>query len=195
MATKNLFTKIILLLGLVTAGVQGAWADRYVYRLIETGVEYGDLTFDVYNCELVGDGYSFKAPSYYLAVLKSIGGNADEVVVPAAVEYDGETYRVGAVDGQVTNNSVYKLTFESDINFYRQLPRVSETGETEFTLSGSLYLPNLHKIVFKGNVENMNYDTHRLDCVNLEEIYFMNNVLPTFDGFWSCILPTLKAWM
>ena len=182
---KNLFTKIILLLGLVTAGVQGVWADRYVYRLIETGVEYGDLTFDVYNCELVGDGYSFKAPSYYLAVLKSIGGNADEVVVPAAVEYDGETYRVGAVDGQVTNNSVYKLTFESDINFYRQLPRVSITGETEFTLSGSLYLPNLHKIVFKGNVENMNYDTHRLDCVNLEEIYFMNNVLPTFTGTWS----------
>ena len=185
MATKNLFTKIILLLCLVTAGVQGAWADRYVYRLIETGVEYGDLTFDVYNCELVGDGYSFKAPSYYLAVLKSIGGNADEVVVPAAVEYDGETYRVGAVDGQVTNNSVYKLTFESDINFYRQLPRVSITGETEFTLSGSLYLPNLHKIVFKGNVENMNYDTHRLNCVNLEEIYFMNNVLPTFTGTWS----------
>lgn len=185
MATKNLFTKIILLLGLVTAGVQGAWADEYLYRLIKDNVEYGDLTFDVYNCELVGDGYSFKAPSYYLAVLKSIGGNADEVVVPAAVEYDDETYRVGAVDGQVTNNSVYKLTFESDINFYRQLPRVSITGETEFTLSGSLYLPNLHKIVFKGNVENMRYNTHRLDCVNLEEIYFMNNVLPTFDGFWS----------
>lgn len=185
MATKNLFMKIILLFGLVTAGVQGAWADRYLYMLIKDNVEYGDLTFDVYNCESVGDGYSFKAPSYYLAVLKSIGGNADEVVVPAAVEYDGETYRVGAVDGQVTNNSVYKLTFESDINFYRQLPRVSETGETEFTLSGSLYLPNLHKIVFKGNVENMRYNTHRLDCVNLEEIYFMNNVLPTFDGFWS----------
>lgn len=185
MATKNLFTKIILLLGLVTAGVQSAWADEYLYRLIETGVQYGDLTFDVYNCESVGDGYSFKVPSYYLAVLKSIGGNADEVVVPAAVEYDGETYRVGAVDGQVTNNSVYKLTFESDINFYRQLPRVSETGETEFTLSGSLYLQNLHKIVFKGNVENMRYNTHRLDCVNLEEIYFMNNVLPTFTGTWS----------
>ena len=185
MATKNLLAKIILLLGLVTAGVQSAWADEYLYMLIKDNVEYGDLTFDVYNCELVGDGYSFKAPNYYLAVLKSIGGNADEVVVPAAVEYDGETYRVGAVDGQVTNNSVYKLTFESDINFYRQLPRVSETGETEFTLSGSLYLPNLHKIVFKGNVENMRYNTHRLDCVNLEEIYFMNNVLPTFDGFWS----------
>ena len=185
MATKNLLAKLIILLGLVTAGVQSAWADRYVYRLIKDNVEYGDLTFDVYNCELVGDGYSFKAPSYYLAVLKSIGGNADEVVVPAAVEYDGETFRVGAVDGQVTNNSVYKLTFESDINFYRQLPRVSITGETEFTLSGSLYLPNLHKIVFKGNVENMNYDTHRLDCVNLEEIYFMNNVLPTFTGTWS----------
>lgn len=185
MTMKNLFTKIILLLGLVTAGVQSAWADRYLYRLIKDNVEYGDLTFDVYNCEFVGDGYSFKAPSYYLAVLKSIGGNADEVVVPAAVEYDGETFRVGAVDGQVTNNSVYKLTFESDINFYRQLPRVSITGETEFTLSGSLYLPNLHKIVFKGNVENMNYDTHRLDCVNLEEIYFMNNVLPTFTGTWS----------
>lgn len=185
MTMKNLFTKIILLLCLVTAGVQGAWADRYLYRLIKDNVEYGDLTFDVYNCELVGDGYSFKAPSYYLAVLKSIGGNADEVVVPAAVEYDGETYRVGAVDGQVTNNSVYRLTFESDINFYRQLPRVSITGETEFTLSGSLYLPNLHKIVFKGNVENMNYDTHRLNCVNLEEIYFMNNVLPTFTGTWS----------
>ena len=185
MATKNLLAKIILLLGFVSAGVQGAWADRYLYMLIKDNVEYGDLTFDVYNCESVGDGYSFKAPNYYLAVLKSIGGNADEVVVPAAVEYDGETYRVGAVDGQVTNNSVYKLTFESDINFYRQLPRVSETGETEFTLSGSLYLPNLHKIVFKGNVENMRYSTHRLDCVNLEEIYFMNNVLPTFDGFWS----------
>lgn len=185
MATKNLLAKLIILLGFVSAGVQGAWADRYLYMLIKTGVQYGDLTFDVYNCESVGDGYSFKAPNYYLAVLKSIGGNADEVVVPAAVEYDGETYRVGAVDGQVTNNSVYKLTFESDINFYRQLPRVSETGETEFTLSGSLYLPNLHKIVFKGNVENMRYDTHRLDCVNLKEIYFMNNVLPTFDGFWS----------
>lgn len=185
MATKNLLAKLIILLGFVFAGVQGAWADRYLYMLIKTGVQYGDLTFDVYNCESVGDGYSFKAPNYYLAVLKSIGGNADEVVVPAAVEYDGETYRVGAVDGQVTNNSVYKLTFESDINFYRQLPRVSITGETEFTLSGSLYLPNLHKIVFKGNVENMRYDTHRLDCVNLEEIYFMNNVLPTFDGFWS----------
>lgn len=182
---KNLFTKIILLLCLVTAGVQSAWADEYLYRLIKDNVEYGDLTFDVYNCELVGDGYSVKVPSYYLAVLKSIGGNADEVVVPAAVEYDDETYRVGAIDGQVTNNSVYKLTFESDINFYRQLPRVSITGETDFTLSGSLYLPNLHKIVFKGNVENMRYNTHRLDCVNLEEIYFMNNVLPTFDGFWS----------
>ena len=185
MATKNLLAKLIILLGFVSAGVQGAWADRYLYMLIKDNVEYGDLTFDVYNCESVGDGYSFKAPNYYLAVLKSIGGNADEVVVPAAVEYDGETYRVGAVDGQVTNNSVYKLTFESDINFYRQLPRVSITGETEFTLSGSLYLPNLHKIVFKGNVENMRYSTHRLDCVNLEEIYFMNNVLPTFDGFWS----------
>lgn len=136
MATKNLLAKLIILLGFVSAGVQGAWADRYLYMLIKTGVQYGDLTFDVYNCESVGDGYSFKAPNYYLAVLKSIGGNADEVVVPAAVEYDGETYRVGAVDGQVTNNSVYKLTFESDINFYRQLPRVSETGETEFTLSG-----------------------------------------------------------
>ena len=185
MVQKNFFIRVIMMLGLVTAGVQGAWADRYLYMLIKDNVEYGDLTFDVYNCESVGDGYSFKAPNYYLAVLKSIGGNADEVVVPAAVEYDGETYRVGAVDGQVTNNSVYKLTFESDINFYRQLPRVSITGETEFTLSGSLYLPNLHKIVFKGNVENMRYSTHRLDCVNLEEIYFMNNVLPTFDGFWS----------
>lgn len=78
MTMKNLFTKIILLLGLFSAGVQGVWADRYVYRLIKDNVEYGDLTFDVYNCESVGDGYSFKAPSYYLAVLKSIGGNADE---------------------------------------------------------------------------------------------------------------------
>ena len=39
MATKNLFTKIILLLGLVTAGVQGAWADGYYYGLIKSGVE------------------------------------------------------------------------------------------------------------------------------------------------------------
>ena len=116
-------------------------------------------------------------------MLKSIGGNASEVVVPATVEYDGETYKVGAIGGEVTNNSVYKLTFESDIAFYRQVE--STTMMDQHTFSGSLYLPNLHTIVFKGNVENMNYDMHRLNCVNLEEIYFMNNVLPTFTGTWS----------
>ena len=185
MATKNLFTKIILLLGLVTAGVQGAWADGYYYGLIKSGVEYGDLTFDVYDCSYLNSQplYVKKDPSSYLAVLKSIGGNASEVVVPATVEYDGETYKVGAIGGEVTNNSVYKLTFESDIAFYRQVE--STTMMDQHTFSGSLYLPNLHTIVFKGNVENMNYDTHRLDCVNLEEIYFMNNVLPTFTGTWS----------
>lgn len=185
MATKNLFTKIILLLGLVTAGVQGAWADGYYYGLIKSGVEYGDLTFDVYDCSYLNSQplYVKKDPSSYLAVLKSIGGNASEVVVPATVEYDGETYKVGAIGGEVTNNSVYKLTFESDIAFYRQVE--STTMMDQHTFSGSLYLPNLHTIVFKGNVENMNYDMHRLNCVNLEEIYFMNNVLPTFTGTWS----------
>lgn len=185
MATKNLFTKIILLLGLVTAGVQSAWADGYYYGLIKSGVEYGDLTFDVYDCSYLNSQplYVKKDPSSYLAVLKSIGGNASEVVVPATVEYDGETYKVGAIGGEVTNNSVYKLTFESDIAFYRQVE--STTMMDQHTFSGSLYLPNLHTIVFKGNVENMNYDMHRLNCVNLEEIYFMNNVLPTFTGTWS----------
>ena len=185
MATKNLFTKIILLLCLVTAGVQSAWADGYYYGLIKSGVEYGDLTFDVYYCSYLNSQplYVKKDPSSYLAVLKSIGGNASEVVVPATVEYDGETYKVGAIGGEVTNNSVYKLTFESDIAFYRQVE--STTMMDQHTFSGSLYLPNLHTIVFKGNVENMNYDMHRLNCVNLEEIYFMNNVLPTFTGTWS----------
>lgn len=185
MATKNLLAKLIILLGLVTAGVQGAWADGYYYGLIKSGVEYGDLTFDVYDCSYLNSQplYVKKDPSSYLAVLKSIGGNASKVVVPATVEYDGETYKVGAIGGEVTNNSVYKLTFESDIAFYRQVE--STTMMDQHTFSGSLYLPNLHTIVFKGNVENMNYDMHRLNCVNLEEIYFMNNVLPTFTGTWS----------
>lgn len=185
MATKNLLAKLIILLGFVSAGVQGAWADGYYYGLIKSGVEYGDLTFDVYDCSYLNSQplYVKKDPSSYLAVLKSIGGNASEVVVPATVEYDGETYKVGAIGGEVTNNSVYKLTFESDIAFYRQVE--STTMMDQHTFSGSLYLPNLHTIVFKGNVENMNYDMHRLNCVNLEEIYFMNNVLPTFTGTWS----------
>ena len=191
--TKNLLRTWFLLLCIVMAGVQNAHATSAVfYSLKYTDVVKENLTFDLYHCSWVNDYYETELYDSYVAVLKGISGNNDEVTVPAAVEHNGSTYYVKGIDGQVTNNSVYKLTFEGDVNFHMLLPRVSITGETVYTLLGSLDLPYLHKLVFKGDVVNMNYNySHRLNCVNLEEIYFLNSNLPGFTRYWSdyCIAP------
>ncbi len=192
-ATKKLLRTRFLLLCIVMAGVQNAHATSAVfYSLKYTDVVKENLTFDLYHCSWVNDYYETELYDSYVAVLKGISGNNDEVTVPAAVEHNGSTYYVKGIDGQVTNNSVYKLTFEGDVNFHMLLPRVSITGETVYTLLGSLDLPYLHKLVFKGDVVNMNYNySHRLNCVNLEEIYFLNSNLPGFTRYWSdyCIAP------
>ena len=191
--TKNLLRTWFLLLCIVMAGAQNAHATSAVfYSLKYTDVVKENLTFDLYHCSWVNDYYETELYDSYVAVLKGISGNNDEVTVPAAVEHNGSTYYVKGIDGQVTNNSVYKLTFEGDVNFHMLLPRVSITGETVYTLLGSLDLPYLHKLVFKGDVVNMNYNySHRLNCVNLEEIYFLNSNLPGFTRYWSdyCIAP------
>ena len=138
MATKNLLAKLIILLGLFSAGVQGAWAVSLNFWIKDVG-------YYVYTS---GSGVSVVAVVAYR-------GNAETLTIPAYVNDGSKTYQVERVkyysdDTPVDISSVKTLIFEGAISFrgYSDDPTFS--------------CPALENIIFKAGVPNLtdSYDRY-----------------------------------
>ena len=130
MATKNLLAKLIILLGFVSAGVQGAWAMSPTFWIKDVGY-YDYTSFGVDVVDVV-----------------AYRGNAETLTIPAYVNNGSKTYQVKCIkyyehDAPVDISSVKTLIFEGAISF-----------------SGTLGLPTfncpaLENIIFKAGVPNL----------------------------------------
>ena len=179
MTMKNLFTKIILLLGLVTAGVQGAWALDPTFWVKDVGY---------YAYSLNG--------SDYVAVL-SYRGSAETLTIPAYVTNGSKTYQVERVkyygnEDPVGISSVKTLIFEGGISFC--------TFRTDDTRT--FKCPNLRDIFFKGGLPMLSGEychyfgtngeiTAHVTGRSAEEIAEMNNATVWCDFY--AIVPYNEA--
>ena len=130
MATKNLLAKLIILLGFVSAGVQGAWAVSPSFWIKDVGY----YTYTSFGVDVV-DVVSYR-------------GNAETLTIPAYVNNGSKTYQVREVkyygsDPLVDISSVKTLIFEGAISFSGSL------GDPTFNC------PALENIIFKAGVPNL----------------------------------------
>ena len=166
--------KTLLLLMALTAG--NAYADTYARY--ESGVEYKNMTFDLYVWYK-----EYGSASYYslddsshppYATLTGISGTSEEVVVPYSFGYGDHAFEVKYVTQTVSNNYVKKLTFRNNVSFIHQFLyyTISETG--------NLACPALEELVFECGVQLID----ALQCPSLKDIYFKGSK-PSFNGVWS----------
>ena len=131
MATKNLLAKLIILLGFVSAGVQGAWAVSPSFWIKDVGY------------------YAYTSASGVgVADVVSYRGNAETLTIPAYVNNGSITYQVKCIkyysnDTPVDISTVKTLIFEGAISFSGQL------GYPTFDC------PALENIIFKAGVPNL----------------------------------------
>ena len=126
---KNLFTKIILLLCLVTAGVQGAWA-------LDPDFWGKDVGYYVYT----SDGVEVVAVVAYR-------GKAETLTIPAYITNGSKTYQVECVkfygtEDPIDISTVKTLIFEGGISLRTSHREVTRTFDC----------PNLRDIFFKGGL-------------------------------------------
>ena len=166
--------KTLLLLMALTAG--NAYADTYARYA--SGVEYKNMTFDLYVWYK-----EYGSASYYslddsshppYATLTGISGTSEEVVVPYSFGYGDHAFEVKYVTQTVSNNYVKKLTFRNNVSFIHQFLyyTISETG--------NLACPALEELVFECGVQLRD----ALQCPSLKDIYFKGSK-PSFNGVWS----------
>lgn len=176
---KNLFTKIILLLCLITAGVQSAWALDPTFWVKDVGY---------YAYSLNG--------SDYVAVL-SYRGNAETLTIPAYVTNGSKTYQVTSVkyygnEDPVDISTVKTLIFEGGISL-----RTFRSEDTR-----TFKCPNLRDIFFKGGLpmlsgeyadyfDNNGEITAHVTGRSAEEIAEMNNATVWCDFY--AIVPYNEA--
>lgn len=137
MATKNSFMKVIILLGFVSAGVQGAWADSTVNFWVKD-VGYHIMTS--FNGKIVE--------------VVSYRGSAETLTIPDYVSNGSSTYQVMYIkdmgsDPSVDISSVSTLIFEGGIIF--------ENSSSNPTF----YCPNLSTIIFKGALPTLKDNFNR----------------------------------
>jgi len=130
MATKNLLAKLIILLGFVSAGVQGAWAVSPSFWIKDVGYfVYASRGVDVVD-------------------VVSYRGNAETLTIPAYVNNGSNTYQVKCIkyydgDTPVDISSVKTLIFEGAISF------LGASGYRTFNC------PALENIIFKAGVPDL----------------------------------------
>lgn len=136
MATKNLLAKLIILLGFVSAGVQGAWAVSPDFWIKDVGY----YTYTSFGVDVV-DVVAYR-------------GNAETLTIPAYVNNGSETYQVKRIkyyddDTSVDISSVKTLIFEGAISFrgYSSYPTFN--------------CPALENIIFKAGVPNLTNNFNR----------------------------------
>lgn len=157
--------KLFLLLCLIIAGVQSAWAQTFVKTY-----QYNNLTFDLYSDALY----------FSVAVLKEINGQETDVTVPAYIENEGRTYYVRCGEGTITNNYVKTLIFNGSYDFNYHMG----TNSSNVYMSSGLSCSQLTNITF--NTVTFYYGgisyLLNLNCPLLTDISFIGNV-PTFPEF------------
>ena len=172
---KNLFTKIILLLCLVAAGVQSAWALDPTFWVKDVGY---------YAYSLNG--------SDYVAVL-SYKGSAETLTIPAYVTNGSKTYQVERVkyygnEAPVDIPSVKTLIFEGGISF-----STFHTYDTR-----TFNCPNLRDIFFKGSLPMLSGEyadyfgsngdiTAHVSGRTAEEIAQMNSSVSVWCDFYVVV--------
>ena len=130
MATKNLLAKLIILLGFVSAGVQGAWAVSPSFWIKDVGYfVYASSGVDVVD-------------------VVAYRGNAETLTIPAYVNNGSKTYQVKRIkffddDISVDISSVKTLIFEGAISF---------SGTSSYP---TFNCPALENIIFKAGVPNL----------------------------------------
>lgn len=162
--------QLLLLLCLITAGVQSVWADNS----LET-VTIHNLKYELYNVPILGDEWN-------VAFLVDILGDDEEVVIPTSIENGGTSYQVYSVDALIENNSMKSLKFQSNILFHSSFYYKDYSGCIKST--------SLQTIEFQGNVYALDYKGARLLCPNLRRVVFSGGA-PTLSGSWSnyCTAP------
>ena len=178
--TMKQIRSLFLLLCLITAGAQSAWAQFY-YTQQET-VTINNQTYEL----------SSFLSSYY-AYLVDISGSNEEVVIPSSIENGGISYSVVGVGALIENNSMKSLTFKGYINFYYPIVNWLPIGASDpvyHVYSGFIKSTSLQTIEFQGNISNWNKNEARLLCPNLRHVVFTGDA-PTFSGSWSnyCTAP------
>ena len=190
MKTLKQINRLLLLLCLIVAGAQNAWAEnQYVYAGTRTE---GNLRFDIYH-QYYYVNFLFAVSNGDIAVLKGITGTAEEVTIPANLVEPGEMFGIPVryANGTISNSYVKTLTFAGSISFIESLKGYVNQQAPNVEIEGHLNCPNLKTIIFKGNGDGnglYTYETETttpvtLQCPNLTDIYFQNSyAAPQFES-------------
>ena len=157
--------QFFLLLCLLAAGAQSAWAQK--------SCTFKNCTYKLY------EGYTYTYQGVLVtvqphAVLTGIYGTAQDVVVPYSLEDGGTTYSVSGGSGTISNDNVKTLTFQSNFDFPTCYLSCSQ----------------LTKIVFERGFYFGNSGAAKLRCESLTDIVF-KGIAPELSGSWSnyCTAP------
>ena len=137
----------MLLLCLIVAGAQNAWAEnQYVYAGTRTE---GNLRFDIYH-QYYYVNFLFAVSNGDIAVLKGITGTAEEVTIPANLVEPGEMFGIPVryANGTISNSYVKTLTFAGSISFIESLKGYVNQQAPNVEIEGHLNCPNLKTIIF-----------------------------------------------
>lgn len=183
--TMKQIRRLFLLLCLITAGAQSAWAQFYHQQ--ET------VTINNQTYELSYSFSSYTDIGSHHAYLIDISGTNEEVVIPAKITNGGITYPVEGVGALIENNSMKTLRFQGAVDFYYSTNSWKPIGNSAFEYhecSGFIKSTSLQTIEFTFNISDWDKNGARLLCPNLRHIVFYGNA-PLLSGTWSkyCTAP------
>ena len=183
--TLKQIRRLFLLLCLITAGAQSAWAQFYHQQ--ET------VTINNQTYELSYSFSSYTDIGSHHAYLIDISGTNEEVVIPAKITNGGITYTVEGVGALIENNSMKTLRFQGSVDFYYSTNSWKPIGNSAFEYhecSGFIKSTSLQTIEFTFNISDWDKNGARLLCPNLRHIVFYGNA-PLLSGTWSkyCTAP------
>lgn len=183
--TLKQIRRLFLLLCLITAGAQSAWAQFYHQQ--ET------VTINNQTYELSYSFSSYTDIGSHHAYLIDISGTNEEVVIPAKITNGGITYPVEGVGALIENNSMKTLRFQGSVDFYYSTNSWKPIGNSAFEYhecSGFIKSTSLQTIEFTFNISDWDKNGARLLCPNLRHIVFYGNA-PLLSGTWSkyCTAP------
>ncbi|MBO7466740.1 MAG: hypothetical protein J6T94_03530 [Bacteroidaceae bacterium] len=169
--------QLLLLLCLITAGVQSAWANYETVTINNLKYELFSLDFDSWG-------------SSHFACLVDILGDDVDVVIPIQIENGDQSYPVQLVGAFIENNNMKSLKFQGSIDFYFFKSWSVGTALGNKKYSGGIKSTSLQTIEFQGSVSDWDYNGARLLCPNLRQVVFSGNA-PTLSGSWSnyCTAP------
>ena len=170
---KKFFTVLTIALSIMQLYAQPTEIRRSEYRSMDDDGHF----ITVARLEVDGRYFYDIDDNTHTAIFKRWYGNGtgddSELIVPSAIEYNGVTYRIVALDGDVGNHN-------------RKLEKVIiPEGITK--INGFAYCYGLKSITIPSSVKEIGSNAFK-DCIELENIVLPEGLSTIgYDAFYNCV--------